>query len=112
MACLFCDIVNKKIPADIVYESATVLAFKDISPQAPIHVLIIPKQHIDNVLGFTPNDGKLLSELMLAIKNIAKKQALKNGFRIVTNTGQEGGQEVNHLHFHLLGGRKLSWPPG
>ena len=112
MACLFCNIVNKKIPADIVYESETVLAFKDISPQAPIHVLIIPKQHIDNVLGFTPNDGKLLSDLMLAIKNIAKKQALENGFRIVTNTGQESGQEVNHLHFHLLGGRKLSWPPG
>ena len=112
MACLFCNIVNKKIPTDIVYESETVLAFKDISPQAPIHVLIIPKQHIDNVLGFTPNDGKLLSDLMLAIKNIAKKQALENGFRIVTNTGQESGQEVNHLHFHLLGGRKLSWPPG
>ena len=112
MACLFCEIVNKKIPADIVYESETVLAFKDISPQAPIHVLIIPKQHIDNVLGFTPNDGKLLSDLMLAIKNTAKKQALENGFRIITNTGQESGQEVNHLHFHLLGGRKLSWPPG
>jgi histidine triad (HIT) family protein len=112
MDCLFCNIVNKKIPADIIYESETVLAFKDISPQAPIHVLIIPKQHIDNVLGFTPNDGKLLSDLMLAIKNIAKKQALENGFRIVTNTGQESGQEVNHLHFHLLGGQKLSWPPG
>jgi histidine triad (HIT) family protein len=112
MNCLFCDIATKKIPAEIVYESELILAFKDIAPKAPSHLLIIPKKHMDNVLDFTPNDGTLLTALMMAIKCIAEKESLSAGFRIVTNTGKDGGQTVKHIHFHLLGGRPLKWPPG
>lgn len=113
MSCIFCDIVAKKIPAKIVYESDDVLAFEDISPQAPIHILIIPKKHISNILEIESNDGKLLGNLLEAIRELVSKYNLnERGFRVVTNTGDEGGQTVHHLHFHLLGGRPLSWPPG
>ena len=112
MTCLFCNIVNKKIPATIVYESDTVIAFNDISPQAPTHILVIPKQHINNILGFTSNNATLLADLFSAIQSIAKNNSLDNGFRVVTNTGVNGGQTVNHIHFHILGGRILNWPPG
>ncbi len=113
MSCLFCDIIAKKIPAEIVYESDDVIAFHDIAPQAPLHLLIIPKKHLSNVLAFTSNDATLLTSLFTAINIIVNKFNLtQNGFRIVTNTGEDGGQTVDHLHFHLLGGRSLTWPPG
>lgn len=113
MGCIFCDLVEGKIPCDKVYETNQVLAFKDISPKAPTHILIIPKKHIRNILEFEANDDKLIIELQLAIKQIAEDLNLKkSGFRIVTNTGIDSGQEVDHLHFHMLGGRKMSWPPG
>jgi histidine triad (HIT) family protein len=113
MSCIFCDIVNKKIPANIVFESDDVLAFEDISPQAPTHILVIPKKHIANILEIESNDVKLLGNLLEAVRELASKFGIKDrGFRVVTNTGDEGGQTVHHLHFHLLGGRPLSWPPG
>jgi len=113
MTCIFCEIVNKNIPSNIVYETDDVLAFEDISPQAPVHILIIPKKHIANVLEIESNDGKLLEYLLEAIRVLVAKFDLnERGFRVVTNTGDEGGQTVHHLHFHLLGGRPLSWPPG
>lgn len=113
MTCIFCEIVNKNIPSNIVYETDDVLAFEDISPQAPVHILIIPKKHIANVLEIESNDGKLLENLLEAIRVLVAKFDLnERGFRVVTNTGDEGGQTVHHLHFHLLGGRPLSWPPG
>jgi histidine triad (HIT) family protein len=111
--CIFCDIINQKIPADIVYESDRVLAFSDIIPQAPIHKLIIPKKHITNILGFEKNDDTLFSDIFSAIQAIVKTESvLEQGFRIVNNTGNNGGQTVHHVHFHLLGGRHLHWPPG
>lgn len=113
MTCIFCEIVKKNIPANIVYESDDILAFEDISPQAPTHILIIPKKHVANILEIESNDGKLLENLLEAIRELVSKLNLKDrGFRVVTNTGDEGGQTVHHLHFHLLGGRPLSWPPG
>lgn len=111
--CLFCKIIKKEIQATIVYESDNILAFKDIDPKAPVHILIIPKKHIPNILEFKSNDDKLLPEITKAIQTIATKHHLsENGFRIVTNIGEDGGQTVQHLHFHMLGGRSLKWPPG
>jgi len=111
--CLFCKIAKGEIPGDIVYETDEIIAFNDINPQAPVHVLIIPKRHMDNVLEFDSNDGKLLVEITKAVNHIVEQNNLKeNGFRVVTNTGSDGGQAVFHLHFHLLGGRAFSWPPG
>ncbi len=113
MNCLFCDIVAKKIPAEIIYESKHTIAFHDISPQAPTHILIIPKLHFSNILALTQNDTEIMNSLFKAINKISNQLSLtKNGFRIVTNTGQDGGQTVDHLHFHLLAGRALTWPPG
>ena len=111
---IFSKIIRKEIPADIVFESDTILAFRDINPQAPVHIIIIPKQPIAYT---TEIDGKrdaaLLGELFDAANQIAKEQGIdKNGFRIVINCGVNGGQEVPHLHMHLLGGRKMKWPPG
>ena len=111
--CIFCKIVQKDIPAEIVYETDTVLAFRDIQAQAPVHILVIPKQHISNILGFGGNDGTLLEELMEAIKNITVSSGIdRQGFRVVANTGPDGGQAVDHIHFHVLGGRQMTWPPG
>lgn len=111
---IFTKIINREIPADIVYESETVLAFRDIRPQAPTHILIIPKTEIPTTLNI---DGKihaqLLGDLFDAANEIAiKMDVAKNGFRLVLNCGPDAGQEVYHLHFHLLGGRKFNWPPG
>lgn len=112
--CLFCKIVKKEIPASIVYEDNTVLAFRDIEPQAPEHILVIPKKHIESVLGFTAEDlglaGHILGEVVPKIVRDLKLDA--KGFRLVANTGEDGGQTVHHLHFHILGGRGLTWPPG
>jgi histidine triad (HIT) family protein len=111
--CLFCKIINKEIKSDIVFENDAVLIFKDISPQAPVHLLAVPKEHIESILEVEKLDCKILKELMEAISRIALEKGLdKNGFRVVINTGTGAGQSVNHLHFHILGKRKLTWPPG
>lgn len=112
---IFAKIIRKEIPAEIVYETESVLAFKDIRPQAPIHVLIIPKvTDIESVKDLSKEmHSKLIGELYEAANNIAKKVGIfESGFRIVVNSGPDSGQEVPHLHFHLLGGRKMTWPPG
>lgn len=112
MSCIFCAIRDKKIPANIVFENDEILAFYDITPQAPTHILVIPKKHILSILEINQNDVTLLGNIIRTIQEIALKLNLENGFRVVANTGEEGGQTVGHLHFHLLAGRLLHWPPG
>jgi len=109
--CLFCKMVAGDITPDVVYENEQILAFKDINPQAPVHILVIPKQHISTLNDL---DGKnLAGELMLAVVAIAGKLDLsEKGYRTVVNCNKQGGQEVYHLHLHLLGGRQMHWPPG
>jgi len=111
---IFSKIINKEIPADIVYESDTVLAFKDIRPQAPVHVLIIPKIEISKVSDIKGKEhAQLLGEMFDAANKIAKDLGIsEEGFRLVFNCGASGGQDVYHLHMHLLGGRQMKWPPG
>jgi len=109
---IFSKIIRKEIPADIVYEDDLVLAFRDISPQAPVHILLIPKKPIVNIATATAEDQSLLGHLLLTAKQVAQLAGLTNGYRIVINTGDEGGQTVYHLHLHILGGRHLAWPPG
>jgi len=111
---IFSKIISKEIPADIVYESEMLLAFKDIKPQAPVHILIIPKAEIDRVTDLKRFEhAGMLGEMFDAANKIAKKMGIeKDGFRLVFNCGNFGGQEVNHLHMHLLGGRQMKWPPG
>ena len=111
MDCLFCKIVKKEIPAKIVFESDSVLAFNDINPQAPTHILIIPKKHIKSTNEI--DDIHLAGELIITAKNLAKNLGFDtNGYRLNINCGQDGGQEVGHLHLHLLAGRQMNWPPG
>lgn len=110
MDCIFCKIVSGEIPSKVVYEDENVLAFNDIDPQAPIHIVVIPKTHFANILEL--NDSSILSAIFESIKKIAAEQKMKDGFRIVCNTGSQGGQTVEHLHFHILSGRNLQWPPG
>jgi len=113
MDCLFCKIIDKQIPADIVYEDEHILAFNDISPQAPTHVLIIPKKHITTVNDAEDSDAEVLGRLIITAKQLATKLDIaEDGYRLVINTNQHGGQSVYHIHLHLLGGRALSWPPG
>jgi len=110
--CIFCKIVKREIPCDAVYEDDDFLAFRDINPVAPTHVLLIPKQHVSSLLdeGAT---AELLGKMTALVPKLAKKlEIAADGFRLVVNTGKEGGQTVNHLHFHILGGRSLQWPPG
>ena len=109
---LFTKIINREIPADIVYEDEHCLAFNDISPQAPMHVLIIPKKPIVKVADAEPDDVQLLGHLMLKAGEIAKQQGYGDAFRLVNNSGAGAGQSVFHLHIHILGGRPFSWPPG
>ncbi|MEO1402149.1 MAG: histidine triad nucleotide-binding protein [Cyanobacteria bacterium J06635_1] len=109
---LFSKIIRREIPADIVYEDDLCLAFRDISPQAPVHILIIPKKPIVNLADAQTSDQALLGHLLLTAKQVAQQQNLENGYRVVINTDQDGGQTVFHLHLHLLGGRALGWPPG
>lgn len=106
--CLFCKIIKGEIPSNKAYEDDDVLAFYDIAPQAPTHILVIPKKHIKSLADVTPEDDKLLSKIMLTISKIAKEQGLDNGYRVVTNIGEDGAQSVKHLHFHILGGTKLT----
>jgi len=114
MPTIFSKIINKEIPANIVFESDSVLAFKDINPQAPVHILIIPKIEIPKVTDINGSKhSQLLGEMIDAANKIAKDLGIdESGFRLVFNCGENGGQEVYHLHLHLLGGRKMNWPPG
>ncbi len=108
--CLFCKIAGGQIPAKVVKETDSYMAFRDINPQAPTHILVIPKSHFADVSQV--KDAQLLGSLMQAAAGIAAEEKLGNGFRLVVNTGADGGQTVFHLHIHLLGGRSLDWPPG
>ena len=106
--CIFCKIIKGEIPSTKVYEDDNVLAFKDINPAAPIHILVVPKQHIENVLEINEGNKKILEDVFLAINKIAKKLGIdKDGFRVITNCGRDSGQEVMHLQFHILAGAKL-----
>lgn len=112
-ACVFCKIVEKKIPATIIHEDDFSLAFQDLNPQAPIHVLIVPKKHLTDIHSMTTADREIVGHLFLVAKNIAARKGLdKNGYRMVINNGKDAGQTVFHLHLHLLAGRTFSWPPG
>lgn len=110
--CLFCKIVSGEIPVERLYETADTLAFADIHPQAPVHLLIIPKRHIASHAEALPADAGLLGNLLAAAGEVARAQHLARGYRLVVNTGADGGQTVEHLHVHLLGGRPMGWPPG
>jgi histidine triad (HIT) family protein len=110
--CLFCRIVAEEIPSDRVYEDDDVIAFRDIAPRAPTHVLVVPRRHIADAHGLTDDDGPLLAALFAALRRVADDAGLARGYRVVTNVGPESGQTVFHLHLHLLGGRRMTWPPG
>lgn len=112
MDCIFCKIANGEISSKKVYEDEQVCAFYDLDPQAPVHVLIIPKEHISSVMELNDENAVVVSHVFLTAKKLAEKLGLENGFRIVSNCGEDGGQSVQHLHFHLLGGRSMKWPPG
>ena len=111
--CIFCKSANKEMDSEIVYESDQVMAFNDVNPQAPVHILIIPKKHYESVMSFEETDQEIISEIMFTAQKLARDFEIDgSGFRIVNNCGEEGGQTVNHVHFHLLGKRTLTWPPG
>uniref|UniRef100_A0A914DYK9 HIT domain-containing protein n=1 Tax=Acrobeloides nanus TaxID=290746 RepID=A0A914DYK9_9BILA len=109
---IFGKIVRKEIPAKIIYEDDDVLAFHDVTPQAPVHFLVIPKRCIDSIQNAQDSDAALLGKLMITVKKVADILELKDGYRIVINNGKHGCQSVYHLHLHVLGGRQLGWPPG
>lgn len=109
---LFLKIIQREIPADIVYEDDLCLAFRDIAPQAPMHVLVIPKRRINRLIDAEPSDQALLGHLLLKAREIASEEGCGDAFRLVINSGEGAGQAVFHLHIHILGGRELSWPPG
>jgi histidine triad (HIT) family protein len=111
--CLFCRVVQRTLPAEIVAEDHSVLAFKDINPQAPTHILIVPKTHIPTVTALTEATASVVSEAVTMANRLAKQQGISDtGFRLVINAGPQAGQSVSHLHLHLLGGRTMKWPPG
>ncbi|MBL8149724.1 MAG: histidine triad nucleotide-binding protein [Blastocatellia bacterium] len=113
MNCIFCSIVEGKIPAKIVYQDTEVIAFHDVSPKAPTHLLVIPREHIDSLNGAKAENETLLGHILHVCSQVAKNLGLaESGYRVVTNTGAGAGQSVFHIHFHLLGGRTLGWPPG
>ena len=112
MACLFCKIVAGEIPSKKVFEDDRVYAFRDINPQAPTHILIVPRKHVASLAETTAEDQEMLGYLYLVAARMAKSEGLSKGFRTVINTGPDGGQTVDHLHVHLLGGRAMMWPPG
>ncbi|MES2794200.1 MAG: histidine triad nucleotide-binding protein [Planctomycetota bacterium] len=109
---IFKRIIDKEIPAKIVYEDDLCLAFHDVNPQAPVHILVIPKKEIPSTAQLTDEDQQLAGHLVLTVAKIAKQVGLEQGYRVIVNCGPWGGQTVDHLHFHLLGGRPLHWPPG
>ncbi len=111
--CLFCKIISKEINSDILFEDDDVLAFKDINPQAPIHFLIVPKKHISTINDLQQEDEKMTGKMILTAQSLAKQENIdENGYRLVFNCNSNGGQEVYHIHLHLLGGRQMQWPPG
>jgi histidine triad (HIT) family protein len=113
MTCLFCKIVQGEIPADVVFEDNDIMAFRDINPQASTHLLIIPKRHIATINDTNDEDGQLLGSMVLRAKKLAQTEKLsEKGYRLVFNINSGGGQEVYHIHLHLLGGRQMTWPPG
>jgi histidine triad (HIT) family protein len=109
---IFSKIIRKEITADIVYEDDLAIAFRDVQPQAPVHLLIIPKKVITSIATATTEDENLLGHLLLVVKRVATREGLENGYRVVINTGEDAGQTVFHLHLHLLGKRAMTWPPG
>jgi len=110
--CIFCMIANKEIPSNIAYEDDKIMVFHDLEPQAPVHVLMISKKHIASLDDVTEEDQDLLGYMILKVKDIAEQLGLENGYRLVNNCGADALQTVRHLHFHLLGKRKMGWPPG
>ncbi|UCE39940.1 MAG: histidine triad nucleotide-binding protein [Candidatus Aminicenantes bacterium] len=111
--CLFCKIVSKKIPAELIFEDDRIVAFNDINPQAPIHILIIPKEHFASLNDVPEEQKDLLGHILIRGRQIAQNMGIhENGYRIVLNTARDSGQVVFHIHFHLLGGRHMTWPPG
>lgn len=111
--CLFCGIAGGEIPADVVYRDDSVLAFRDIDPKAPVHILIIPRKHVVGVMDLEEADGAIMGHAMTVARRVAAESGVsESGFRIVVNTGQDAAQSVQHIHLHLLGGRALTWPPG
>jgi len=113
MDCLFCKLLNGDIPADIVYENEEILAFRDISSQAPVHILIIPKKHISTLNDLEKVDDLVIGKMLRVAKDLAKSEGIsESGYRTVFNCNSDGGQTVYHIHLHLLGGRQLNWPPG
>ena len=109
---IFGKIIRREIPADIVYEDDLALAFKDVAPQAPIHILVIPKKPIPRLSEATQSDTELMGHLLMTVKKVAELANLGNGYRVTINNGNDGGQTVDHLHLHILGGRPMGWPPG
>ena len=109
---IFQKIIDKEIPANIVHEDDRCLAFYDVAPQAPVHVLVIPKKPIVSVSAIEDADAPLIAHLWLVIRRLAEELGLEGGYRVVVNCGRDGGQSVDHIHFHLLGGRQMKWPPG
>ena len=106
--CIFCKIIKKEIPSNIVYESDEIIAFRDVNPVAPVHILVIPKKHISSLVNLNLEDEQLVGKIFTVINRIAKEEGVdKTGFRVVINCGEDGGQEVKHLHFHIIGGKKL-----
>lgn len=110
--CMFCKIASKELDSEVVQETDELLAFRDINPAAPTHVLVIPKEHIPSAKELSGDDARLLGEMFEVMSSIAQKEGLEGGWRIVTNVGADAGQSVSHLHFHVIGGREMSWPPG
>jgi len=109
---IFAKIISREIPADIVYEDDLCLAFRDIAPKAPTHILVIPKKPIQSLADLQAEDEAIVGRCVMVASRIARDERLDAGYRLVVNCGNDGGQEVPHLHFHLLGGRKMTWPPG
>ncbi len=106
--CIFCKIIKKEIPSNIVYESNDIIAFRDVNPVAPVHILVVPKKHINSLNELLPEDEQLIGRIYTVINTLVKEEEIdKTGFRVVVNCGEDGGQEVKHLHFHILGGKKL-----
>ena len=111
MDCVFCKIVKGEIPANKLYEDEKCVAFYDLAPQAPVHFLVVPKEHIQSADALTVENSDVVGHIFMVISHLAQKLNLDKGYRIVNNCGEDGGQTVNHLHFHVLGGKALSWPP-
>ena len=112
MDCIFCKIANGEIPSTKVYEDDICLGFRDLNPQAPTHILVIPKEHIQSVADIAPENSAVVAHIFEVIAKVAKQEGLEDGYRVVSNIGESAGQTVPHLHFHILGGRDMTWPPG